>query len=85
MAAAGGMAWGLPGVSFDLESLKTYYPKGMVKTNVGDNGQFAENILKLLNNSEYYNQVSQDAHNLIVETWDWKKRAENILKAIIEQ
>jgi glycosyltransferase involved in cell wall biosynthesis len=85
MAAAGGMAWGLPGVSFDLESLKTYYPKGMIKAKIGDDGQFAENILKLLNDSIYYNQIAQDAHSLIVETWDWKKRAENILKAIVKQ
>lgn len=85
MAAAGGMAWGLPGVSFDLESLKTYYPKGMVKTKIGNFNQFAENILKLLNDPVYYNRIAQDAHNLIVETWDWKKRAENILKEIIGQ
>ena len=31
MAAAEAMAWGLPGVSFDLPALKTYYPQGMIK------------------------------------------------------
>jgi glycosyltransferase involved in cell wall biosynthesis len=83
MAAAGGMAWGLPGVSFDLESLKTYYPKGMIKTKLGDISQFANNIMKLLEDPEYYAQISRDAHDLIVETWDWKKRAENILKSVM--
>lgn len=82
MAAAEGMAWRLPGVSFDLEALKTYYPKGMIKTNQGDISQFSENILELLNNPEYYNEISKDAHNLIVEVWDWKKRAKKILELI---
>ena len=78
MAAAEGMAWGLPGVSFDLEALKTYYPKGMIKIERGNNGQFAENIIKLLNNKSYYSTISQEARDLIVEVWDWKKRAKNI-------
>ena len=34
MAAAEAMAWGLPGVSFDLESLKTYYQKVWLKHHV---------------------------------------------------
>jgi len=48
MAACEGMAWGLPGVSFDLEALKTYYPKGMIKTPCFDKKKFAENIINLL-------------------------------------
>lgn len=78
MAAAEGMAWALPGVSFDLEALKTYYPKGMVKTEAGNIEQFSENILKLLSDKDYYEKISQDAHNLIVEVWNWDKRAELI-------
>jgi len=35
MAAMEAMAWSLPGVCFDLEALKTYYPKGMVKVPLG--------------------------------------------------
>lgn len=76
MAAAEGMAWGLPGVSFDLEALKTYYPKGMLKTEPGNNKKFAQNIIDLLNNTELYDQTAKDARNLILEVWDWKKRAE---------
>lgn len=83
MAAAEGMAWGLPGVSFDLEALKTYYPKGMVKTDINNIDQFAENILKLLDNRIYYNTLSKEARDLIVEVWDWKKRAEKIYNLIL--
>jgi len=82
MASAEGMAWGLPGVSFDLESLKTYYPKGMIKTRCFDFKEFAENILKLLNDKNFYHQTSKQAHSLIVEVWNWKKRAQEILTKI---
>lgn len=74
MSSAEGMAWGLPAVSFDLESLKTYYPKGMIKTELGDNNKFAENILKLLENKKLYGEVSRQARDLIVGTWDWNER-----------
>lgn len=82
MAAAEGMAWRLPGVSFDLEALKTYYPKGMIKTKTGDTDGFAKNILNLLINKDLYQKTSNDAHSLIVEVWDWKKRANNIFNLI---
>lgn len=83
MASAEGMAWGLPGVSFDLESLKTYYPKGMIKTKCFDFKEFAENILKLLNDRNFYNEMSKHARDLIVEVWDWNKRMEIIYEKII--
>ena len=83
MASAEGMAWGLPGVSFDLEALKTYYPKGMIKTPEGDTVGFAKNILKLLDNEKLYKKTSGDAYKLIREVWDWKKRAYKIYKAVI--
>ena len=82
MAAAEGMAWGLPGVSFDLEALKTYYPKGMIKTKIGDKEEFAKNIIRLLDDKVLYEKTSSDAHNLIIEVWDWDKRAYNILNLI---
>jgi glycosyltransferase involved in cell wall biosynthesis len=78
MAAAEGMAWGLPGISFDLEALKTYYPKGMVKTKCFDKKAFADNILKLLSDTSFYEHVSKEARELIFEVWDWDKRADKI-------
>lgn len=85
MAAAEGMAWGLPGVSFDLPSLKSYYPKGMIKTKRFDLDEFADNIVTLLNNPYFYNKIARSAHNLIVDSWDWNKRAKDIYNRVFHE
>jgi len=82
MSAAQGMAYKLPAVSFDLESLKTYYPKGMLKTPKYNLDKFAQNIIKLLDNPTLYQKTANDAYNLIVNTWDWKKRTKRIYQQI---
>lgn len=82
MAAAEAMAWGLPGVSFDLESLKTYYPQGMLKSRQNDKQHFANNIIKLLTNNKLYETTSSEALELIRNTWDWHKRSQNIYNQI---
>lgn len=81
MAAAEAMAWELPGVSFNLEALRTYYPKGMLKTPCYDLAVFAENVIKLLENKKLYNKVREDAIAWARE-WDWDKRGSEILEAI---
>jgi glycosyltransferase involved in cell wall biosynthesis len=78
MAAAEGMAWRLPGVSFDLEALKTYYPQGMVKIPCFDEQLFADTVLRLLSDKDYYEEQACLAHELIMNVWDWKKRADRI-------
>ena len=82
MAPCEAMACGLPGVSFDLPALRTYYPKGMLKTPCFDLKGFAENILKLLNDQDLYMKLSKEAIELAKE-WDWDKRAKELLDAII--
>jgi glycosyltransferase involved in cell wall biosynthesis len=82
MAAAEGMAWGLPGVGFDLEALKTYYPKGMLKAAPGNTEEFACLILNLLNDSVRYEQQARAAHDYILEVWDWRKRAQRVYNAV---
>jgi len=77
MAACEAMAWGLPAVSFDLEALKTYYPKGMLKVSLGDLNGFAGMIINLLNNKGLYEKMKKDAISLARE-WDWDKRAKEI-------
>ncbi|VVB86553.1 Glycosyltransferase Gtf1 [uncultured archaeon] len=79
MAAAEGMAWGLPGVSFDLEALRTYYPKGMLKVPPGDIMGFADCILELLRDENIYTNTAIDARSLIIEKWNWEKRANEIM------
>lgn len=85
MAAAEGMAWGLPGLSFDLEALKTYYPKGMIKTEINNMEKFAQNILRLLSDEDLYDKTSKEAHDLIMESWDWKKKSVDIYNQFIER
>jgi glycosyltransferase involved in cell wall biosynthesis len=78
MAACEAMSCGLPGVSFDLPALKTYYPKGMIKTPCFDFNAFAENILKLLTDSAFYECTARDAFDL-ARDWDWDRQAEKLL------
>ena len=78
MAAAEAMAWGLPGVSFDLKALKTYYPKGMLKTNCFDTDEFAKNIISLLFDPFKYKAMSLEALQLVNEKWEWNNRAKDI-------
>ena len=85
MSAAEAMAWGLPGVSFDLEALKTYYPKGMIKTHCFNHDKFAANIINLLSNQSLYQKTSTDALNLIRSAWDWQKRSQIIYNQIFNE
>lgn len=82
MAAAEGMAWALPGVSFDLVALETYYPKGMLKAKKNDLNDFAEKILALLTDEKLYQEQSRDARDLIVNIWNWEIRATRFYQLI---
>lgn len=82
MAACEAMAWGLPGVSFDLEALKSYYPKGMIKTPCFDLKIFAENILKLLEDKNIYSKTRIDAIDWS-HLWGWDKRSKYIISRIL--
>lgn len=82
MAAAEAMAWGMPGVSFNLDALKTYYPKGMIKCPLHNKQKFALIVLSLLKNKRRYFAVKNDALDLITNYWDWSKRASEGLRQI---
>jgi glycosyltransferase involved in cell wall biosynthesis len=81
MAAAEALCCGLPGVSFDLRSLQTYYPRGWLKAPVGDLNGFAENIDRLLSDPQLYAATSKDAYAAGLE-WDWNVRAQAVWNAI---
>jgi glycosyltransferase involved in cell wall biosynthesis len=84
MAASEAMACGLPGVSFDLEVLRDYYPKGMLKTPCYNLSAFADNIVQLLRDEELYRNVSKQAIELASER-DWDRKAEENLRFIEQE
>jgi glycosyltransferase involved in cell wall biosynthesis len=81
MAACEAMVCGLPGVSFDLQSLKVYYPKGMLKTPSYDLKIFANNVLKLLDEESLYRNLSKEAIDF-AKDWDWDKVAKEALNKV---
>ena len=83
MATAEAMAWGLPGISFDLESLKTYYPQGVIKTKCFDLKEFADNIIKLTTDKKIYSRYSKEAIKLINTHWSWDSRCQDIINQIV--
>lgn len=82
MSAAEAMAFALPGVSYDLLALKTYYPQGMIKTPLHNQKQFAKNIIRLLEDPILYQKYSRQALSLIKNKWDWQKHANFLYKKI---
>lgn len=82
MSAAEGMAWKLPGVAFDLEALRTYYPKGMQKAAKGDIQGFANLILRLLDDNQEYLSLAEEAHDLILMAWDWRSQSRRIYSQV---
>ncbi len=81
MAACEAMACGLPAVSFDLESLQSYYPRGVLKTPCFDKSRFAQNILDLLSNEALYRDVQRQALDF-AQDWDWNRRADELLEKL---
>lgn len=84
MAAAEAMAFGLPAVGFNLESFKSYYPHGMVKARLGDLNDFARNILRVLDDKDFYSKMSNQALELI-KNWTFDKRTKDFLRKINER
>lgn len=76
-----------PQVVIDNLYYKKYYPvnyyhSGMIKTCCYNLQKFADNILLLLDDKKLYNKISKEAHTLIIEVWDWNKRADFIYRKV---
>ncbi len=84
MAMAEGMAFSLPGISFDLEALKSYYPKGAIKIPCFNNEAFSDAIIGLLKNKKYYQDLSMEAYEY-AKTWDWQERSNHIYRQVFEK
>ena len=81
MAAAEGMACGLPVVGFDLPGYEFAYPQGMLKAPIGDLRAFAGLVVELLRNEALRREVAAKAleHSL---KWDWNAKSAEILNDI---
>lgn len=79
MASAEAMAFGIPCIGFDLNSYKSYYPKGMVKIKIGDLNGFADMIINLLGNRSEREKVGKEAQNMIQKNWSWDQRVDQLL------
>lgn len=82
MASAEAMAFGLPGIGFNLSSYKLYYPKGMFKVEIGDLENFTKKILTLLDNDRLRMEKGKEAEQMIKNGWSWDRRSEEILKKL---
>jgi glycosyltransferase involved in cell wall biosynthesis len=79
MAAAEGMAAGLPVIAFDHEGFKYAYPQGLIRVSpIGDVQNFANAIVSLLQDKAQFEKIRLQAIELIHE-WDWKIRIPFIL------
>ncbi|MBN8215261.1 MAG: glycosyltransferase [Spirochaetes bacterium] len=84
MAAAEGMAAGLPVVAFDHRGFDYCYPKGLVRiAPVGDTQRFALAIERLLTDGAEYARVRGEALELS-RTWDWSSRSALLLEHILK-
>jgi len=72
----------LPAVGFNLESLKTYYPQGMLKAPRKDLKKFSTRVLELLQDKRLYRQTASQAVDLVFNVWDWKVRAAKICQEV---
>ena len=82
MAAAEGMACGLPVVGFDLPGYKYAYPRGMLRAPIGDAGAFARLVLNLLQDEDLYQRKREEALQYSLQ-WDWEKKATEIMGDIL--
>ncbi len=82
MAAAEAMAFGLPCVGFDLGSYKSYYPKGMIKVEIGNLREFADRVVELISKTDIRNRIGMEAQKTVKKNWDWDQRVNMLMNRI---
>jgi len=81
MAAAEGMACGLPVVRFDIPALKVAYPQGTLVVPLRDCKKFAEAVITLLDDADLYNKIREESLEL-VKSWNWTEKAGCLLNFV---
>ena len=76
MVAAEALCAGLPVVLYDLPALRHVYDVGCVKVPEGDSRQYAETVLKMLNDPAFAERVrpTPDQVEALREHWRWFNR-----------
>ena len=75
------MVFGLPAVSFDLDGLREVYPSGMLKVSQFSKKEFAETLIKLLDNKALWKKTSAEAINLS-EEWSWENKSSQLIFSV---
>ncbi len=81
MAAAEGMACGLPVAAYALPVYEEIYPAGMIKARIGDINGLAQGIRDLLCNDNMRESVARQALE-VSRTFTWEKTAAQILERV---
>jgi len=74
MAAAEGMAAGLPVLAYDHKGYDYCYPRGIIRVSpIGDCCKMAESVIDLLDNTSYYSKIKAEAYEFSREfCWDFR-------------
>lgn len=83
MAAAEGMAAGLPVVAFNIPGYSYIYPRGIInQTKIGDVEGLAKVVLNLLSDPNRLKELQAEVAEFI-QGWGWEKRASLMYKYMI--
>ncbi len=82
MASAEAMAFGLPAIGFNLKSYEDYYPKGMIKIEIGNLDKFSQEVTHLLSESKLYKDIARQSEDMIQINWSFKIRADQLMKEL---
>lgn len=79
------MAFGLPCVAFQLSSYDSYFPQGMIKARKGDLKDFADKIIRFLEDRNYRILISKEGNKYLAGGWSWEERADQVEKFLIHE
>src|SRR3989338_9170118 len=82
MASAEAMVFGIHCIGFNLNSYKSYYPRGMIKVMIGDLNAFARAILELLNDTQKRDKIGKEALRMIEKNWNWDQRVDQLSSSL---